>query len=83
MSWLHKADDPFVVVWVNPVCEKGECENQIHHDMKDMMAELVGDAPDGRVSGPMTYLGVIFCKVYGKIEAIKRCVSRPMLQHEN
>ena len=73
MSWLHKADDPFVVVWVNPVCEKGECESQIRQDMQDMMAELVGDAPDGRVSGPMTYLGVIPCKVCGKTEAIKRC----------
>jgi hypothetical protein len=29
MSWLHKVDDPFVVVWTNPVCGKGGCEIQI------------------------------------------------------
>ena len=36
------------------------------------MAELVEDIPNGKVSGFITSLGVISCKVYGKIEAIKR-----------
>ena len=73
MSWLHKVDDPFVVVWVNSVCEKGEYKNQIHQEMQDMIAEFVGDIPGGRVSRPTICLEVIFCKVCGEIEAIKRC----------
>ncbi len=38
-----------------------------------MMAELVENAPDGKVSGPIIYLGVISCKIYSKIETIKKC----------
>jgi len=41
--------------------------------MQDIIAEFVRDALDGRVSRPIIYLGVISCKVCGKIETIKRC----------
>ncbi len=37
-----------------------------------MMAEFIGDTPDGRILGSITYLGIIFCKIYGKIKTIKR-----------
>ena len=73
MSWLHKINDPFVAVWVNPVCGKGECEIRIRQEVQDMMSEFVQEAPGRRVSEARTSLEVIPCKVCGKTEAIKRC----------
>jgi len=73
MSWLHKVDDPFVAVWVNPVCGKGKCEIQIRQEVQDMMSELVGEGSGRGGSEPRASVEVIRCKVCGKTDAIKRC----------
>src|SRR5438045_4158701 len=44
MSWLHKVDDPFVVVWVNPVCNKKECEIRARQQIQDTMVRVQGTA---------------------------------------
>ncbi len=36
------------------------------------MVEFVRNTPDGKVSKHMIYLGIISCKIYNKIKAIKR-----------
>jgi hypothetical protein len=40
MSWLHKAEDPFVTIWVNATCGKGECEIQIRQQVQDVILYL-------------------------------------------
>ncbi|KAM9876015.1 hypothetical protein VDGL01_09918 [Verticillium dahliae] len=39
MSWLHK-EDPFVRVWVDSICEKGECEVRARRDVEDDMTAV-------------------------------------------
>jgi hypothetical protein len=73
MSWLHKVDDPFVAVWVNPMCGKGKCEIQIRQEVQGMMSELMGGGAGRSGSEPRASLEVIPCKVCGKTDAIKRC----------
>src|SRR5947207_14475902 len=43
MSWLHIVDEPFVSVFVNPVCNKSECEMRTRKQIQDMMAQIVAD----------------------------------------
>ena len=33
MSWLQNVEDPFVAVWVNPVCGKDKCETEIRQQV--------------------------------------------------
>ncbi|KAK3312959.1 hypothetical protein B0H66DRAFT_569253 [Apodospora peruviana] len=40
MSWLHNVQDPFVVIWVNHICGKAECETQMRKSVQNMMAEV-------------------------------------------
>src|SRR5438105_2600196 len=40
MSWLHIVEDPFVNIWVNPVCAKGECEIQMRQQIQGMMPDF-------------------------------------------
>ena|SRR6266566_3733027 len=70
MSWLHKVDDPFVAIWANPVYRKGGCEIQIRQEIQDIISELVRETPNVKNSKDWTSFEVIFCKVYGKTEAI-------------
>jgi len=37
-----------------------------------MMAELIGDTIDEKISRFIIYLEIISCKIYNKIKAIKR-----------
>ena len=73
MSWLHKADDPFVAVWVDPVCGKEKCEIQTRQEVQEVMSELVGEGGGRRGSEPRASPEIIPCKVCGKTDAIKKC----------
>ncbi|KAF2175491.1 hypothetical protein K469DRAFT_610470 [Zopfia rhizophila CBS 207.26] len=43
MSWLQNVEDPFVAIWVNPVCGKAECETQIRQQVQEIMAKVVAE----------------------------------------
>lgn len=69
MSWLHVVNDPFVNIWVDPVCGRGECETKIRQQIQSMMAEMQKAGP-GPSSTPRE---VMPCNICGKAEATKRC----------
>ncbi|KAH6959925.1 hypothetical protein BKA56DRAFT_599820 [Ilyonectria sp. MPI-CAGE-AT-0026] len=70
MSWLHRAEDPFVGIWVSSVCGKGECETRIRQEIQDTMCAIAQEDPHRR---PSTCMEILPCKVCGKTEGIKRC----------
>lgn len=78
MSWLHNVGDPFVNVWVNPVCNKGECEVEVRREIQDTMA-LVGKPPDGEKaweSAGKQQSGIqeaMPCPVCGKADDTLKC----------
>ncbi|KAL8284678.1 hypothetical protein RB600_009212 [Gaeumannomyces tritici] len=65
MSWLHKASNPFVGVFVSGICDKGECERKMRQNIQKEMSE-VGE--EGQVCVEDTA-----CKVCGKTEGTKKC----------
>lgn len=69
-SWLHNAGDPFVVVWVNPVCGKGECETWTRQEIKEMMDEFAGQ---GNLSDSQMCVEITACRVCGKTEGAMSC----------
>ena len=75
MSWLHKVDDPFVAVWVDPVCGKEQCEIQTRQQVQEVMSELVGEGRGMSASERRVSLEIMPCKVCGKTDAIKRCAG--------
>jgi hypothetical protein len=42
MSYLHMADDPFVVVLVTPVCEKQKCNTDGTRQVNEIIAQVTG-----------------------------------------
>jgi len=74
MSWLHVVSDPFVTVWVNPVCEKEECEEKLRGEISDMMRIIMGEdgasALENDVQREVTGVG---CRVCGKTEKTRKC----------
>jgi hypothetical protein len=73
MSWLHIVDDPFVNVFANPVCGKGECETKTRQQIQDMMMLM---SQNGGGVGPdrvKESLEVLPCGVCGKTEKTSRC----------
>jgi hypothetical protein len=75
MSWLHKVDDPFVNVLVDPVCGKGECEIQTRQQIQGMMSAVVREDQSRVASEPRTSLEIMPCKLCGKTEATKKCTQ--------
>jgi len=73
MSWLQNVGDPFVAIWVNPVCGKGECETQIRQQVQEMMAEVIAEGQDQRASGPSASVEIMACRICGKTEGTMRC----------
>jgi len=72
-SWLHNMEDPFVGVWVNPICGKGECETQTRQEVQEIMAEAVGEGQDRRGSKSSAYVEIMACRICGKTEETMRC----------
>ena len=72
MSWLHNVGDPFVMVWVNPVCREGECETRTRQEIKEMMDELVPEG-HGRISEPRICVEITACRICGKTVGMIRC----------
>ncbi|KAL8377052.1 hypothetical protein RB595_007946 [Gaeumannomyces hyphopodioides] len=64
MSFLDKAEDPFVGVLVSGLCGKGECEIQTRRDVQEMSE--VG-------AKSQTCVEITTCKVCGKTEGMMRC----------
>jgi hypothetical protein len=81
MSWLHVVDDPFVSIWVDPVCAKGECEIETRQQIQSMMAAIVGEGENPGASEPSTSVEIIPCKVCGKTEATKKCAQCKVLAY--
>ncbi|RFU24591.1 hypothetical protein B7463_g11746, partial [Scytalidium lignicola] len=75
MSWLHIVNDPFVNVWVNPICGKGECEIKTRQQIQSMMAIIAGEGQSQGASAPGTTVEIMSCNVCGKTEGIKRCAQ--------
>ncbi|KAH7021704.1 hypothetical protein B0J12DRAFT_393208 [Macrophomina phaseolina] len=73
MSWLHTVEDPFVSIWVDPVCGKGECEIRTRQQIQGMMSTIVQENQSERVSAPRAPMEIMPCKICGKTEATKRC----------
>jgi hypothetical protein len=42
MSWLQRKQDPFVGVWVSPLCGNGKCEFLTRKDIWETMSEVGG-----------------------------------------
>ncbi|KAI9745918.1 MAG: hypothetical protein M1818_000599 [Claussenomyces sp. TS43310] len=78
MSWLHLVDDPFVNVWVNPVCRKPECEGRTRQKIQDMMELMMGEG-QGPVSAgagaARNTVEILPCRVCRKTEATKKCAQ--------
>jgi hypothetical protein len=77
MSWLHIVDEPFVNVWVNPVCNKSECEMRTRQEIQDMMALIMGDgqgqgAEEG-AGGSEDVAEILPCTVCGDTEKTMKC----------
>jgi hypothetical protein len=65
MSWLHKAEDPFVGVLVSGICGNGECELQTRRDVQEEMSEAGAEG--------QACVEVMACRVCGKTEGTMRC----------
>ncbi|KAL3419865.1 hypothetical protein PVAG01_08363 [Phlyctema vagabunda] len=76
MSWLHIVADPFVSVWVNPVCGKQVCEMKTRQQIQDMMA-LMGTSDAGQQPGEgrpsPDSKEILPCKICGKTGETLRC----------
>lgn len=78
MSWLHIVEDPFINVWVNPVCAKSECEMQVQGQIQDMMTMLgnsESDEPPSREGGSQIVHEIDICRICGKTDDTKRCAK--------
>jgi len=71
MSWLHIVDEPFVNVWVNPVCNKSECEMRTRQQIQDMMMLITEEGAGG--SGNVAE--ILPCKVCGGTEKTMKCAQ--------
>ena len=72
MSWLHIVQDPFVNVWVTPICESGQCENQMRQKIQHLMMQLQ-EADPSPTAGSDTTTEIIPCNVCKSTTATKRC----------
>ena len=70
MSWLHHLDEPFVLVFVHPVCEKERCETQTRQEIQNIMAEVAQESDINSSWGPGE---IPYCKICGRREGVKRC----------
>jgi hypothetical protein len=73
MSWLHRAEDPFVAVLVNPFCGKRDCEAQMRHSVEEMIAEATAESQGQGASQPSAHVGNMCCRICGKTEGIMKC----------
>ncbi|KAH7110451.1 hypothetical protein EDB81DRAFT_927018 [Dactylonectria macrodidyma] len=73
MSWVHIVEDPFVAIWANPVCGKGQCEIQIRKQVEDMMSVVVREGQGRGASESSASMEIMSCKICGKTEATNRC----------
>jgi MYND finger len=78
MSWMHIIQDPFVNVWVNPICGNAMCEFKVRQEIQDMMAVIASDsrvaANSTRMDGvPENIKEILPCKVCGKPDKTLRC----------
>ncbi len=77
MSWLHVIEEPFINVWVNPICGKAKCELEERKRIQEMMKLLNEESGRERIAagkdaGP-GIMKVLACKVCGKVEGAKHC----------
>jgi hypothetical protein len=82
MSWLHNVSDPFVYVFANAACNKGECDmktrQQVQSFIMNDMAQMAETSPktasarQGYVSMEKT-TELRICKVCQKAENTKKC----------
>lgn len=83
MSFLHQVDDPFINIYVNPVCRKPECDLKTRQEISDVMA-MIGQNPStnrlkanpGGPNIPGTEGRIkegVMCQVCGQVDGVKRC----------
>ena len=70
MSFLHHRDEPFVSVFVHPICEKKLCETQTRQKIQNTMAEV---AQERHIDSSWWRGEILCCKICGRIEGVKRC----------
>lgn len=70
MSFLHHVDEPFVSVFVHPICEKEKCETHTRQEIQNIMAEVVQESHTNCSWGPEE---ILYCKICGRREGLKRC----------
>ena len=77
MSWLRIVDEPFVNVFVHPVCNKSECEMRTRKEIQDMMAQIMADSQgvEEGVRGSGNTQEILPCRVCGETKTMKcgRC----------
>jgi MYND finger len=73
MSWLQNVGDPFVAIWVNPVCGKDKCQTQVRQQVQEIMAEVVAEGQGRRAPGPSTSVEILACRICWKTEGTMRC----------
>ena len=73
MSWLHIVDEPFVNVFVNPVCNKSECEMRTRKQIQDMMALVMaeGQGVEEGARGSGNAPEILPCRVCGETKTMK------------
>lgn len=76
MSWLHHKSDPFIGVWVSPLCSKGACEFAARREITGIMSGLGGNVMG---SGFSTATEILFCKWCGSTQQIKKCGACQMV----
>jgi len=79
MSWLHRADDPFIYVMCCPACKKPECDTSVRQNVQILMAQMSeqgeeGEGAAGTGSSTGEVIGEIMpCRVCQTTENTSRC----------
>jgi len=81
VSWLHVAEDPFVTVLANAICNKPACDTKVRQKVQGLMTELSAAAPTRSSAGggqaeasKERKIGEIMpCRVCKKVENTLRC----------
>jgi MYND finger protein len=78
ISYLHRLNDPFVNVLLNPVCNKTECEMRTQQEIQDLMTDVTAEIrreEEAKGIRSVDPREVIPCKICGKTKTMKcgRC----------
>lgn len=73
MSWLHIVHDPFVHVWVTPVCGSGQCEVELtQHIQQAILQAPDPSATNGTATNEPNTTEILPCKACQTTTGTKR-----------